>query len=523
VVDAIWFNQGQVCCAGSRLLVQESVADVLERKLRARMETLRMGDPLDKGIDMGAIVAPVQLERISSLVEQGKEEGARVWQPSWSAPREGWFYPPTLCTNVSPSSIIAQVEVFGPVVVMMTFRTPAESVTLANDTRYGLAASLWTESVNLALDIAPRLKAGTVWVNCTNLFDAAAGFGGYRESGYGREGGKEGLWGYTKPLWQSGKNGARPYGPKHGNDSGVVDPGVDDTPAAPGPGKDGMPAIDRTPKLYIGGKQARPDGNYSLLVRGRDGAIVGEVPRGNRKDVRNAVEAAHKGSKTWTPRTAHNRAQILYYIAENLSLRADEFVSRLFRVTGMKTKDARAEVEASIRRLFSYAAWADKYDGRVHHTPFRNVTLAMPEPIGVVAAICPEEAPLLGFLSLVAPLVAMGNAVVAVPSERWPLLATDLYQVFETSDVPAGVVNIVTGLHSELAPVLAAHDDVGGIWHWGSAEAGAEVERLSTGNMKRTWVSDGRHRDWWTATQGEGEEFLREATQVKNIWVPYGE
>ncbi len=523
VVDAIWFNQGQVCCAGSRLLVQESVAEVLERKLRARMETLRMGDPLDKGIDMGAIVAPVQLERITSLVDQGKKEGARIWQPSWSAPREGWFYPPTLCTNVAPSSTIAQVEIFGPVVVMMTFRTPDESVTLANDTRYGLAASLWTESVNLALDIAPKLKAGTVWVNCTNLFDAAAGFGGYRESGYGREGGKEGLWGYTKPLWQSRKGGDRPYGPKLGNDTGVVDPGVDGTPAAPASGKGGLPPIDRTSKLYIGGKQARPDGNYGLLVRGRNGDIVGEVPRGNRKDIRNAVEAAHKGSKTWTPRTAHNRAQILYYLAENLSLRADEFGARLVQVTGMKAKDAKAEVEASIRRLFTYAAWADKYDGRVHHTPFRNVTLAMPEPIGVMAVICPEEAPLLGFLSLVAPLVAMGNAVVAIPSERWPLLATDLYQVFETSDIPAGVVNIVTGLHSELAPVLAAHDDVGGIWHWGSAEAGAEVERLSTGNMKRTWVSDGRYRDWWSAVQGEGEEFLREATQVKNIWVPYGE
>ena len=523
VVDAIWFNQGQVCCAGSRILVQESVAEVLERKLRARMETLRMGDPLDKGVDMGAIVAPVQLERITSLVEQGKAEGARIWQPSWSAPREGWFYPPTLCTNVSPSATIAQVEIFGPVVVMMSFRTPAESVSLANDTRFGLAASLWTESVNLALDIAPKLKAGTVWVNCTNLFDAAAGFGGYRESGYGREGGKEGLWGYVKPTWQSEKGGDRPHGPKLSNDTGLVDPAGGDTPQAPGTGRDGIPPIDRTPKLYIGGKQARPDGNYSLLVRGRGGETVGEIARGNRKDIRNAVEAAHKGSKTWTPRTSHNRAQILYYLAENLYVRAEEFASRLVQVTGMKPKAAKVEVDASVRRLFSYAAWADKYDGRVHHTPVRNVTLAMPEPIGVMAAVCPDEAPLLGFVSVVAPLVAMGNAVVAVPSERWPLLATDLYQVIETSDVPAGVINIVTGLHSELTPALAAHDDVDGIWHWGSAEASTDVERLSIGNMKRTWVSYGRHRDWWSATQGEGEEFLREATQVKNIWVPYGE
>jgi aldehyde dehydrogenase (NAD+) len=202
VVDAIWFNQGQVCCAGSRILVQEGVAEALERKLRARMETLRMGDPLDKSIDMGAIVAPVQLERIQALVEQGRGEGAQVWQPSWSAPREGWFYPPTLCTNVGPAGTLAQVEIFGPVVVLMTFRTHEEAVELANDTRYGLAASIWTESENLALDVAPKVKAGTVWVNCTNLFDAASGFGGYRESGYGREGGEEGLWDYVRPTWE---------------------------------------------------------------------------------------------------------------------------------------------------------------------------------------------------------------------------------------------------------------------------------------------------------------------------------
>ncbi|HUP51763.1 MAG TPA: aldehyde dehydrogenase family protein, partial [Longimicrobiales bacterium] len=283
VVDAIWFNQGQVCCAGSRILVQEGVAEALERKLRARMETLRMGDPLDKSVDMGAIVAPVQLERIQALVEQGRGEGAQVWQPTWSAPREGWFYPPTLCTNVAPAGTLAQVEIFGPVVVLMTFRTPAEAVELANDTRYGLAASIWTESVNLALDVAPKVKAGTVWVNCTNLFDAASGFGGYRESGFGREGGEEGLWEYVRPAWE--RSAAR----EGGRIAGAAAPAPAPTP--PGP-TDGRPPIDRTAKLYIGGKQVRPDGEYSLPVVGADGRVLGEVGRGNRKDVRNAVEAA---------------------------------------------------------------------------------------------------------------------------------------------------------------------------------------------------------------------------------------
>src|SRR3989442_12264326 len=187
VVDAIWFNQGQVCCAGSRLLVHEGGAERLVPNLRARVEKLRVGRPLGKAIDMGAIVAPVQLERIRGLVSKGVEEGATMWQPSWACPTEGYFYPPTLFTDVSPAATIAQVEIFGPVLVAMSFRTPKEAVELANNTPYGLAASVWTENINLALDVAPKIKAGVVWINCTNVFDAASGFGGYRQSGFGHE------------------------------------------------------------------------------------------------------------------------------------------------------------------------------------------------------------------------------------------------------------------------------------------------------------------------------------------------
>ncbi|HRC87440.1 MAG TPA: aldehyde dehydrogenase family protein, partial [Thermoanaerobaculia bacterium] len=312
VVDAIWFNQGQVCCAGSRLLVHEGVAETFYRKLRARMETLRVGDPLDKAIDIGAIVAPVQLERIDRLVRQGVEEGARLWQPSWSCPKEGYFYPPTLFTEVAPAATIAQVEIFGPVLVAMTFRTPEEAVELANNTRYGLAASVWTENLNLALDIAAKIKAGSVWVNCTNVFDAAAGFGGYRESGYGREGGREGLFEYVRPAWERGL------------------PAAPEDPATEAPeenfpvgGLEGLPPVDRTAKLYVGGRQVRPDGEGSRPVLGPGGEHLGEVSEGNRKDVRNAVEAARKAGADWAKTTAHGRAQVLYYLAENLTARGD--------------------------------------------------------------------------------------------------------------------------------------------------------------------------------------------------------
>ena len=510
VVDAIWFNQGQVCCAGSRLLVQEGIADRLYTKLRARMETLRLGSPLDKSVDMGAIVAPVQLERIRTLVEQGKAEGADFWQPSWACPTEGCFYPPTLFTNVQPSSSIAQVEIFGPVLVAMTFRTPSEAVALANNTQYGLAASVWSESINLALDIAPKIKAGVVWINSTNLFDAAAGFGGYRESGFGREGGREGMHEYLKRDSRTAGPPGRPT-VKAAAKSSKRAAELDDA--------DRGPLVDRTAKLFIGGKQARPDSGYSTRVLGADGRVLGEVGEGNRKDIRNAVEAAHAALESWSKATGHNRAQILYYIAENLAARSPELAARIAAMTG---GDGAAEVEASVRRLFTYGAWADKYDGQVHQVPLRGVALAMNEPIGVMGLVAPDEHPLLGLVSLIGPAIAVGNTVVAIPSEKAPLAAIDFYQVLETSDVPAGVVNIVTGGKDPLAKTLAEHDDVDAVWYFGSREGVKAVELASAGNMKRTFA-EFEPRDWTSPASGEGRDFLREATQVKNIWIPYGE
>ena len=497
VVDAIWFNQGQVCCAGSRLLVQEGVADRLTQKLRARMEKLRVGSPLDKAVDMGAIVAPVQLERIRGLVDQGVQEGAKMWQPSWACPTDGYFYPPTLFTDVSPAATIAQVEIFGPVLVSMTFRTPQEAVELANNTPYGLAASVWSENINLALDVAPKLKAGVVWINSTNLFDAAAGFGGYRESGFGREGGREGMYEYLQlPIADFGlRNVAVGANPQ----SAIANP------------QSSVPPIDRTYKLFIGGKQARPDQGYSRKILGPDGRTLGEVAEGNRKDVRNAVEAAHAAA-AWGRGSGHMRAQILYYIAENLATRADEFAARV----------GRAELDACVARLFTYAAWADKWDGAVHHTPIRGVTLAMNEPVGVLGLAAPDEFPLLGFVSLVAPAIAVGNTVIVVPSETQPIAATEFYSVLETSDVPDGVINVITGAKDVLAKVLAEHDDVEGVWYFGNAPGVKAVELASAANMKRTWAS-AKGRDWLDARQGEGREFLRRASEVKNIWIPYGE
>ena len=513
LVDGIWFNQGQVCCAGSRLLVQESVAEKLTNKLRARMSTLRVGSPLDKAIDIGAIIARVQLDRIDSLVKKGIAEGATCWQPEIVLPSRGLFYKPTLLSNVHPTSIVAQQEIFGPVLAAMTFRTPQEAMQLANNTVYGLAASVWSESINVALQAAAQIKAGVVWVNSTNLFDAACGFGGYRESGFGREGGREGLLEYLEPSWF--KHAPAHVAPKvasgfspASSDSSAVELATPIT------------AIDRTVKLYIGGKQARPDSGYSIPVHGLSGELLGEASLGNRKDIRNAVEAAHK-AEAWGKTTAHNRAQILFYIAENLSQRGDEIAKRLAAAVG--EKQAVQEVQLSIERLFSYAAWCDKCDGAVHNPPLRNISIAMNEPIGTVGAVCPNETPLLGFISLVLPLISAGNTVIAIPSERYPLIAGDLYQVFETSDLPGGVVNLVTGRATELLKVLAEHDDVEALWCFGDESTCSIAKSLSAGNLKQVFTNEGRAIDLFKKMEGEGRWFLQHAYQVKNIWVPYGE
>ena len=494
LVDAIWFNQGQVCCAGSRLLVQESIAQAFFERLRARMDKLRVGDPLDKCIDVGAVVDPVQLATIREMVESNR--AGETFHADVPLPDTGCYYPPTLITGLAPSDRLMQEEIFGPVLVSCTFRTPGEAVELANNSRYGLAATLWTENVNLALDIAPKLSAGVVWVNATNLFDAAAGFGGVRESGFGREGGWEGLAAYTRPE-TTGKALAK----------------VESMTGAKGPSD----AIDRTAKMYVGGKQARPDSGYSRPVWAKSGALLGHVGLGNRKDIRNAVEAA-QGAAGWAKTTGHLRAQILYYIAENLAARSDEFAGRIDAMKG--GRQGAREVEASIQRLFTYAAWADKYDGQVHGVPIRGVALAMKEPVGIIGALCADEMPLLGLVAVMAPAIAMGNRVVLAASEPYPLAATDFYQVLDTSDVPGGVVNILTGVHSDMAGTMAAHLNVDAVWSFSSSDLSGEIERASAGNLKRTWVNHSRSRDWYA---NDSAEWLAQATEVKNIWVPYGE
>ena len=499
LVDSIWFNQGEVCCAGSRLLVQAEVAEKLHLKIKARIKQLRLGLPLDKSIDLGSLVSKTQFERVSQMVKDGLKHGGESFQ-ACDIDAEKNLYPPTLITDIDSSHPLAQEEIFGPVLVSMTFRTQSEAVALANNSRYGLAASVWSENINRAMDVAPKIKAGVLWINCHNQFDASCGFGGVKESGFGREGGKEGLYEYLKPRYLSPVKNVRSK--KTNSNKNQL--------------------IDRTLKFYIGGKQVRPDGGHSIETFNANGTLAAVVGSGNRKDIRNAVNAAVKAT-SWSSQSGHGRAQILYFLAENLAVRESEWIERLETLCGISNEHAKAEFDESISRIFSYAAWADKYDGAVHSAPYRGVTMALPEPIGVLAQVAPENQPLLTTISLIAPAIAMGNRVILIPSDSFPTVALELVQTFETSDIPPGVINIVTGNKSELSHQLVGHAEVDGVWCWSDSNNIAKVETISAMDLKRLWVHIDGDRDWLDSNQGEGLEFLRNATEVKNIWTPYGD
>ncbi len=496
LVDAIWFNQGQVCCAGSRLLVQEGVSERFFNKIKRRMKSLRIGDPMDKSIDLGAIVDPKQLDRISQLIADTTK--GEIFQVTDNIPKTGCFYPPTLITGLSNSDTLMQEEIFGPVLAATTFRTPGEATKLANDTRYGLAASIWSENVNLCLGLAPKLKAGVIWVNGTNMFDASAGFGGMRDSGFGREGGWEGLKAYIKQPQKREKLAS--ILPKIGSNKGKFE-------------------IDRTAKLYIGGKQSRPDSGYSRPIFDADGIFCGDAPMASRKDIRNAVEAAESAA-TWSTSNGHMRAQILYYIAENLSARAEEFANRVNKLTGGKTGSQ--EVTASIDRLFTFAAWADKFDGAVRNVPIRGLALKLNEPVGKIGAFCPDDFPLLGIVTIMAAGLAMGNRMILISSEPYPLVATDLYQILDTSDVPKGTVSILTGSHKDLSDTMARHMDLDAIWSFSSSDISKIIQDGSATNLKRTWVNYGFKTDWSGAPK-EVNRFLEASTEIKTVWIPFGE
>lgn len=495
IMDSIFFNQGQVCCAGSRLLVQETIAARFVKMLKDRMRKIRVGDPLDKNVDMGAVNSKMQLEKIRSYVEIGEKEGATKFQTPVSCPKDGFFFPPTLFTDVETNHRIAQEEIFGPVLAMMTFRTKEEALELANNSAYGLAATVWTKDVAKMVEVSRGLRCGTVWGNGANKFDAAAEFGGYKESGFGREGGVQGLYEYVKiePLE-------------------AADP-VIKTVGEPKPQAPAAARIWKTPKMLIAGKQVRTEsGRYYRATTADGKTLLANVPLGSRKDIRDAVEAAAKAAPGWAKATPYLRGQILYRIAELLQNRAQELSSVIALQSGVSEADASAEVSTAIDRILYYAGWTDKYVGTVNPVTQTDFNITYPDPIGVVGLVGPEAEGFLGIVSKIAPAVAMGNAVIAVPSYGQVLAPMILIEVLDAADVPSGVINIVTGKAEELAPILAEHRGVHGIDVSGPEELTKKVEELSISNMKRVHVDDGTQ-------SGQGRAWARRYLEFKTVWI----
>ncbi|MBB4212126.1 aldehyde dehydrogenase (NAD+) [Rhodothalassium salexigens DSM 2132] len=463
LMSAIWFNQGEVCCAGSRLLVEEAVAEPLVAKIKARLARLRLGDPLDRTTDMGALVDRVQHERVAGLVARAVEEGAAPWQPDIDCPATGCFHRPTVLTDVAPANVAAREEIFGPVLSVLTFRTDAEAADMANNTRYGLAGSVWSETGGRALALARRIKAGVVWVNCTNKLDAGVPFGGVRQSGFGREGGREGLLAYLKRR-------------------------------------------DR---------QQTPDTDAETATLDTDA-----VPAGVADAVHKAVEAAAKAAP-WAQCDGRTRAAALVRLAQAVDDRRDALVDRLVETTGADRAAARHEVETSAARLYAYAGHAESHEGGASLAQPGQTVLTLAEPVGVLGIVCPDRPPLVALVSLLAPALAMGNRAVLVAGPGHAALADDLQALLAAAQLPQGVATLLTGARGPLARALAEHGQVDGVWCFTSAADAAAVEAAAADDLKRTWVSRGRSPDWLSPPAGDGAAFLDAATATKTLWLPH--
>ncbi|GFR62211.1 aldehyde dehydrogenase family 16 member A1-like [Elysia marginata] len=543
IVTAAFNNSGQNTYSASRLLVQEPVYPQLIEKLKARMTKITMGDNLDKNKDQGSMCDPPAIIRLGQLLQEAQADGAQIFQPTALPTAIHDCFPPTLVMGAQTSSQIYVEEPCGPVLVAVPFRTEKEGITMANHSVSGTAAGVWTENVNVAMEVASLLQVATVWVNSYGLLDAACGAGGFKASGFGRSGLMslpivptslknikkfffQGLYTFMRPSWQVSArttNSEVDFDKFGASSSSDLLPSI---AAADTPGSDNSPNIDKTYKLFYGGGQKRPDSGASLAVLSHAGTVLGHVPDGGKKDVRNAVEAAMKAAPGWGKKDGHGRSQILYYLAENLLSRKSDFIQLVSSRGGPGCEDqAQIEVDLAVQQLFYWAAYCDKFGGAVQESTLYGVTWRIHQPLGVIGIVCPDNFPFLAFVSLVAPAIARGNAVVAVPSGQFPLAALAFHQVLETSDVPAGVVNIITGDRNVLTRTLAQHQDVASLWYFGSGEAGSTfVEAAASGgNMKRTWVNYGRPRNFSDPVQGQGKEFLVEATTVKNVWLPMGD
>ena len=520
IVNGIYFNQGEVCCAGSRLLVQESIADELVDRLKNRLSTIRVGDPLDKNTDVGAINSRQQLEKITELVAAGQAEGAEMYQPACDLPERGYYFRPTLFTNV------AQSQSHRPRGDLRAGARRADVPDAGRGRREGQQHAVRAVGRDLDRQGLPD-----------PLDDPA-------------DAGRRRLGQHVQPLRPDEPvrrlqgvrlrpRGRRPRAarlrPARGGlmARSLGSPLAAESSPRSSPSRGlatGRLEVRKTYKLYIGGAFPRSESGRSYVVSGADGSPLANAPRASRKDLRDAVRAARKAFPEWADRTAMNRGQILYRVAELMEGRREQFVDEVADAEGLAGAGARAAVDRSIDRWVWYAGWADKISqalGTVNPVaaPYFNFTI--PEPTGVVGVVAPEESSLLGLVSRLAPVLVAGNTAVVIASETRPLPALTLAEVLATSDVPGGVANLLTGLKPELVPVLAAHADVDGLDVWGvPSDLRVATEEAAADSVKRLGrrpVAAGRRPfDWSDDRLAQRPEWIAAFLEMKTVWHPVG-
>ncbi|XP_008329004.2 aldehyde dehydrogenase family 16 member A1 [Cynoglossus semilaevis] len=450
------------------LCVQESVLDRVVARLKLRME----------GMSCVGLSSEADRTCLDAVVLEAQQQGAKLIQPS-PPPFPGALYPPTVVCGAAPSSPFVVTPCPGPLLPLLTFRSNTEAVTLGNHSPHGLAASIWTEDLTLALETAKSLSVGSVWVNSHSVSDPCLPIAGHKESGTCTDGGREGLYQYLRPSSSSPPLRSSPVSidyTKFGTAASRSSPVSMNytkfgTAASPVVIPDDSASAPKFYSHFVGGKACKAESGCSVAVQPPGGgSVLGYCPDGGRKDVRNAVEAAIKVQPGWMKKSPTARAQSLYSLAKGLESRKKELAATLSIANALSPDAAEKEVDLSSARLSDWAAYCDKIQGGTLPMPQSGCALSIPEALGVVGLVLPDRNPLLSMVTLLGAAVATGNAVVMVPSQMFPLAALAFVQVLQSSDLPAGLVNIISGKRDQLTAALANHSVIKSIWYWGSAE-----------------------------------------------------
>ncbi|XP_067427205.1 aldehyde dehydrogenase family 16 member A1 [Thunnus thynnus] len=492
------------------LCVQENVLDSVVARLRLRMAGMK------------CVALPSDGERVlvDAAVQEAQQQGATLIQ-SCSAPPSGAQYPPTVLCGAAPSSPYVVTPSAGPLLPLMTFRSNTEAVTLGNHSPHGQAASIWTEDLTLALETAKSLSVGSVWVNSHSMSDPSLPVSGHKDSGTCTDGGQEGLYQFLRPSSSSSPPLPRssPVSMDYAKFGTAASPVIipDDSDSASAP----KPYLQ-----FVGGKTCKAVSGCSVAVQSPGAStVLAYCPDGGRKDVRNAVEAAIKVQPGWMKKSPSARAQSLYSLAKGLEAKKRDIAASINVQTGLSLEEADREVDLSIARLSDWAAYCDKIQGGTLPVPQSGSALSIPEALGVVGVILPDKNPLLSMVTLLGAVIATGNAVVMVPSQRYPLPTLAFVQVLQSSDLPAGLVNIITGRRDQLTVALATHSVIKAIWYWGNTEGCQYLQYTCTSPLKTLRLfcqkeEEGKDggRDWTHPSLME--EIWRNSVQWKSVWIP---